>query len=570
MSLITQRAALGLQSVRIQRFKRIQDAAIDLGPMNVFVGGNNSGKSSLIQGLHFGVGLLQTIALSGSWKDSTSLNPTQLIYSPAEDIHALGSGGKLFEDESKAISLDFTLRSGETCGVDVRKGRNRNVLVAIENKDVAEKLSSLEFPFSVFSPGLAGIAKHENYVSDGVLLRTLARGDANLILRNILLRLSKSDAWDAFLEDLREVFPRVEIGVIFEEETAEFIEVYIKPESEKVPLELAGTGVLQALQILSYIHRFSPSIIVLDEPDSHLHPNNQRLLCALLRRVAEDRGTQILLTTHSRHVVDGLMGNASFLWVRQGLVDVAGVDDEIGILLDIGALDIKERAGQPSNTAIVLTEDEIVRPLETVFASSGFDLSRTVILPYYGVTGIKQLRPLVKMIRSTNSTAKIILHRDRDFLNDDEVEEWKTEVRAIGVEPFVTLGRDVESLFINDEYLAECNPESSRESLRDLINDVIRASKEQLVADYVNGRVEIARRSGNAGYINHGRLAVEADSAIKNDSKRFAGKPTLRAIRAEYRKTTGMNLSSGSVTSELLSESSLAVIARKIHRAKTA
>jgi ABC-type multidrug transport system ATPase subunit len=188
-------------------------------------------------------------------------------------------------------------------------------------------------------------------------------------------------------------------------------------------------------------------MIVLDEPDSHLHPNNQRLLCALLRQVAEERGTQILLTTHSRHVVDGLMGAAKFLWVRQGLVDVAGVDDEIGILLDIGALDIKERAGQPSNTAIVLTEDELTRPLEMILESSGFDLSKTVVLPYYGVTGIKQLRPLLKIIRSTNATAKVILHRDRDFLKEVEIEAWKTDVRAQGVEPFVTAGRDIESLF---------------------------------------------------------------------------------------------------------------------------
>lgn len=76
--------------MRIQSFKRITDAAIDLGAVNVFVGGNNAGKSSLIQGLHFGVGLLQTIALSGIWKTSTSLSPTQLIYSPAVDIQALG------------------------------------------------------------------------------------------------------------------------------------------------------------------------------------------------------------------------------------------------------------------------------------------------------------------------------------------------------------------------------------------------------------------------------------------------------------------------------------------------
>jgi len=395
-----------LQSVHIQRFKRINDVAIDLHAVNVFVGGNNSGKSSLIQGLHFGIALLQTIELSGWWKANTSLNPTQLIYSPAEDIHALGTGAKLFEDKDKAISLEFTLTSGESCAVDVRKGRNRNILVDIKNVPVAKRLSSLERPFSVFSPGLAGIAKRETYVSDGVLLRTLARGDANLILRNILFRLRKTGAWAAFLEDLREVFTAVEIEIEFAETTAEFIEVFIFVGGQKVPLELAGTGVLQALQILSYIHRFAPSLVVLDEPDSHLHPNNQRLLCALLKRVSEERGTQILLTTHSRHVVDALTGSANMFWVRQGSVDVANSDDEIGILLDIGALDIKERVAHTSNTAIVLTEDELKGPLETILASSGFDMEKTVALPYYGGYWYEAASPTCKNDSKYKSESK--------------------------------------------------------------------------------------------------------------------------------------------------------------------
>jgi ABC-type cobalamin/Fe3+-siderophores transport system ATPase subunit len=557
-----------LQSVRIQRFKRIKDASIDLKTVNVFVGGNNSGKSSLIQGLHFGIGLLQTIALSGQWKASTSLNPTQLIYSPAEDIHALGTGAKLFENQDQAISLEYNLASGDSCAVDVRKGRNRNILVTIKNEQVAKRLSSLESPFSVFSPGLAGISKRETYVSDGVLLRTLARGDANLILRNILLRLSKSKSWNAFLNDIREVFPNVDINVNFAEETAEFIDVSISVAGQTIPLELAGTGVLQALQILSYIHRFAPSLVVLDEPDSHLHPNNQRLLCALLRRVSEDQGTQVVLTTHSRHVVDALTGSAGFLWVRQGSVDVATADDEIGILLDIGALDIKERVGHASNTAIILTEDELKGPLEAILASSGFDMKSTVALSYYGITGMKNLRPLVKMIQSTNPKAKLVLHRDRDFLLDAEVEAWKKEVRACGVEPFVTGGRDIEAAFINPKYLTALNAGHSELEFATMIQEVLKEQKDQLVQDYVNGRIEIARRSGTAGSLNHGHLAVEAQKAVVANSARYAGKGVLRKLRAKFQSLHKANLSSGGV-SPFLSDSFLAGVASKVPKAKT-
>lgn len=376
-----------LKSVRIQRFKRITDATLELKDLNVLVGANNSGKSSIIQALHFGIALLQTIQLAEKWPKSktlsTSLNPIQLIYSPSEDVYALGPGGKLFEDEAQATSLEFTLSTGETCSVTARKGRNRNILVSVDNVEVAKKMASLDQPFSVFSPGLAGIAKRENYVSNGVLFRMLARGDANLVLRNILYRLWGQKAWANLISDLRSIFPNLEVEINFDENTDEFIDVKIRTGQYWVQLELAGTGVLQATQILSYIHRFAPSIVVLDEPDSHLHPNNQRLLCALLRKVSDDMGPRILLTTHSRHVIDAVGASSGYLWVRDGAVDVAQPEDEIGVLMEIGALDIKERAGQPGTKAIVLTEDEIVGPLEKLLESSGFDMTKTAVLSYF-------------------------------------------------------------------------------------------------------------------------------------------------------------------------------------------
>ena len=220
-----------LQSIRLPRFKRISDVSIDLKPVNFLVGGNNSGKSSIIQGLHFGVGLMQTIALADKWTAadtlSISLSPSQLIYSPLEDVYALGPGGKLVEKEGQEMSLDLTLTSGESCSLTVSKGRNRNIVVGVKNVKMGQQLSSLEKPFSIFSPGLAGISKRETYVSDGVLFRTLARGDANLVLRNILLRLHTTPAWNTLLDDLREIFPDLDIKVDFKPQTDEFIEVQL-------------------------------------------------------------------------------------------------------------------------------------------------------------------------------------------------------------------------------------------------------------------------------------------------------------------------------------------------------
>lgn len=556
-----------LNSVRITRFKRIADAHFDVGDISVVVGANNAGKSSVIQGLHFGVAILQTIGLSDGWPSggrphSTSLNPNQLIYSPSDDVYTLAEGGRLLSDNGKAIAIEFTLSSGEKCEVRVRRGKNRNIAVSVSNPTAAKRLSNIKTPFSIFSPGLAGISKRENFVSDGVLLRTLARGDANLVLRNILLRLWGSSTWGPFLDDLHDVFPKLEISVNFTPETDEFVDVKLRAGQEWVPLELAGTGILQAVQILSYIHNFAPSLIVLDEPDSHLHPNNQRLLCALLRKVAVERSIQVLLTTHSRHVVDSIGGAAKFLWIRKGTVDTAGPDDEIGVLLDIGALDVKERVGKPGTKVVILTEDEITAPLELIAKESGFDPAFTVVASYYGVTGAKQLRPLVQIIRAGNPNATIVLHRDRDFLTEEEIEEWCIAMRKLGVEPFVTVGRDIESYFINAKHLAAVNPDLNENDFVTLLEEVGAQQHTAFKESYVNGRVDVARRSGTMGTLNHGRLATEADTAITKDWKRYAGKDFLRALRGEFRKRYTKNLSTSHSSPELR-DAELAGIARK-------
>ena len=493
---------------------------------------------------------------------STSVNPNELIYTPSESVYALGMGGKLKEEREEAISIGFTLEDGQTCSITIRKGRARNISVDIENPDVAKLLASLEKPFTIFSPGLAGISKNEVFVSDGVLLRTIARGDANLVLRNILYRLWGTQEWNDFESDIHDVFPALEVRVLHDPKTDEFIKVEIQAEGEWVPIELAGTGILQSIQILSYIHQFKPSLIVLDEPDSHLHPNNQRLLCSLLRRIAEERSIQIVLTTHSRHVVDSLSNAAHLLWARDATIDVATQDDEIGILLDIGALDVKERVGVPGTKAVVLTEDENAHKVKVLFESSGFDASATAFLPYHGTTTIKNLRPLVQVIQKQNAKAKIVVHRDRDFLSDDDVLLWETNIRALGAEPFVTVGTDIESHFLAASYLAHCNGISDEEA-SDIVETVATNRHSKLVEAMVNGLVNVARQKGEQAKTNVGKLAAEAPGQLlANPPKYRHGKLMLAGVREEYRKRKHLALKDSLVHTSISFPGLMAIAAR--------
>jgi hypothetical protein len=278
-----------------------------------------------------------------------------------------------------------------------------------------------------------------------VLLRALARGDANIVLRNILYRLHGKREWNAFLEDLARIFPNVKLDVVFNAQIDQYIDVKSTSSGRTiVPLDLAGTGFLQATQILAYLHLFSPKLIVLDEPDSHLHPNNQGLLCSLLRMIALERDLQVIMTTHSRHVLNTLYNDAKVLWVQDGSVVEASIEDEVDILLELGALDVSEKLKTGAYKAVVLTEDSAVQYLNVLLRNSGFDQEKTMTLPYNGVTNINLMEPLVKQIKRNSGSAFVIVHRDRDFLTQNEVDEWKKQVRSIGGVPFVTLEIDVE------------------------------------------------------------------------------------------------------------------------------
>lgn len=557
----------GFQNVRIQRFKNLQDTVFRLGAMNVIVGANNSGKSSILQALHFAVGSIQSLRLNGDLvghgPGSSTINPAQLIYLPSDDANSLGFGGRLWEQEDRSVRIEFTLDSGEVLTISVRRGRNRNIVIAVSSKPLAQRIATLENPFTVFTPGLAGIAKKEQYLSDGVLLRTIARGDANLVLRNTLLRLWESEFREDFIADLHRMFPNLELDIKFERQTDEFIQATLNDGAGQVPLELAGTGYLQTIQILAYIHCYRPQVIVLDEPDSHLHPNNQRLLCSLLSDVAENRDIQVILSTHSRHVIDALRGSGSFLWARSGTIDIAEDGSDLAILTDLGALDIKEKISIEGRGCYVLTEDTEFGLLNRILESSGFDMGRTEILSYHGVTALQKLRPVIDAIRRVNNDTPILVHKDRDYHTDEEIADWEEQIRAMRAEPFVTSGVDVESHFLSAAYVSSANNIDIIQA-QQMLDEAANLVRAQSIEKLINGRLDVEKKNQTYGRLNVGEFAVEAPALYDANPVRYVyGKLCLSRLRNLFQQAYGRNLVLVS-PSEFLSVQDLSVISRRI------
>ncbi|WP_133053717.1 AAA family ATPase [Mycolicibacillus trivialis] len=539
--------------MQIQRFKSIEDLVIEPGEVTVLVGPNNSGKSSALQALQFAVSVCQSLESNSSRgtprKDgaySGTLGYDQLLYTPLKDVLKLGRHGELTQNADTAISICLEV-DGAAADVTVRRGRNKNIAVSVSTApELWQALSSTKDLFSIIAPGLAGIPAHEEYKNPGVIRRAAARGDANNILRNVLLFLRRNDsAWQTFVDRMRSVFPHLEIAVDFNANNDEFIAADATFISSQLPLDSIGTGTLQAVQIFAYIGAFNPRVLILDEPDSHLHPNNQRLLARELSNISKATNLQILLATHSRHILDEFqMLDADLFFVSESAT-VATDFDMTRTLIDLGALDQVDRLRNGAVKMLVLSEDSNTAAIQAMIHASNWNRDEYLIYSYHGCSKLDSAKLLAEFVSGCAPNTSLVIHRDRDSLSEEDAKTWSAEVRAVGAYPFITPGVDTESTFLNADHISAISSLSVEDS-NTLLDQAVLDVREESVSKLSNERTQRAAQQKRQGeYVSTSAYAHvrQAESDFDADPRRYClGKKALKRFKQIYHQQTGENI----------------------------
>jgi energy-coupling factor transporter ATP-binding protein EcfA2 len=448
-----------LTKLVLEKFKKVDKVEVDLHALNVLVGGNNSGKSSVLQGIHFCV--IAAIASRIAGRDTYTQD--SLLYCPALSFESLRHGSGYLNQSSFGhlrLYADFEEDPNAEYVVQIYRGRNEGNVGCrrVGSVRIGNQVASRDQLFSIYVPGLAGVSQFEQHRTESVVRRGVASGDANLYLRNVLLLIQDKGRLASLAESMRRIFPKFAIWISFDPANDIYIDVQVSttgPAGRRCPLELAGTGVLQALQIFSYVTLFEPQLLLLDEPDSHLHPNNQTLLASALQETTNSTSTQIIVSTHSRHLVDALYEDANFVWLNDGKVNEQGLGlDRLPLLLELGALDSFDRLKNGEITWVILTEDRDHRMLQMLFENHGFSAAETLFYSYKTSTNLESAKILASFIGEIAPNTSVIIHRDRDFMTDDEVQVVTERIEQSGGIPFVTERSDVESYFLNPDHLA--------------------------------------------------------------------------------------------------------------------
>ncbi|MBF8740663.1 AAA family ATPase [Pseudomonas guariconensis] len=509
-----------LDKVVIKHFKRIESLEIDLKSVTALVGGNTSGKSSALQAAQLGVSILQAayrgIRGNGLPDFAGTVANDAVLFRPTERLLDLRRGDTATQNLGYSITyggVDLDTNADKEITVEIRRGKNANIAITrTGDDDFAAVLANVDRPFSIFTPGLSGIPIREEWRTKGAMDSAVMHGDANLYLRTVLDHLFTRDldemartawrrdhdisllpdsGWKTFSHLLERCYPGTRIIVSHDHLRDRYVKVEVRTLDARVTLDMASTGMLQVIQIIAYACFYAPPLILLDEPDAHLHADSQARLYEALRSVASETQTRILFASHSPQLIQRLMYDpeAAVAWMNEGAR--VPVDDAqrpaIPILMALGALSAGADAFDPARPVILMTEDKLSRPV-TVLAKANGAPDNLAVISYNGCGNLPAARLLANMIADVRPDAKIILHRDRDFRTEQEMQfeilsaaSERERNGVIRVTEIFTPLNDVEHSFAQASHLKEVFDELSPELIDAAIADVIAFKRDDLV-----------------------------------------------------------------------------------------
>lgn len=498
--------------IQVKKFKKINDVTVTLAPLNIFIGANNSGKSSFIQGIQFAISACQTLSLKGgTWgkgKKTLSLDSTEYLYTPTKNIEYLYHGKRLTGSRTREARdwIEFRITNGYASSLRISRGKNGGFTTSLTGKDLGNSLSDIESPYCVYVPGIAGIPTQEKYEVAITVKKSATRGDSNNYLRNILYAISQDQAkWGSFKKSINSIYEDIDISASFDEHKSEYIHVYVNADKIELPLDSVGTGLLQVIQIFAYIEYFSPRVILLDEPDSHIHPTKQKLLAnELAARANANPDLRVVFSTHSRYILDALEAKANVVHFQNGNAsqDVKGSN----ILLDIGAADADYLFSKKELKYVIVTEDKVDNIeskkefLKKFLIANDIPEDQFVLHSYEGCTKVEFAKILQGFVRKQIPTAKVILHIDRDQKVDDdrEVLKLQDDCQQRDIIFFMTKYQEIESYFCSPMHISlayEIPLEDAKKKYNEFVLALEVETKRKLSNFILRERAELSRNA---------------------------------------------------------------------------
>jgi predicted ATPase len=565
---VTSGGPVRLLRVRLKNILGFEDATIYPEAFSVLVGANNSGKSTLMRAVAFGQTLLRVhlerrdaneVVLARGRNLDDSLLPVPEV----RDLWYRGTRRSGNEWIMAEIELEFEDDTTIGFGMKGPFGHATSRLLGGRrfSRQVYDRLTS--FPI-VYVPSSVGVVDREEYRTPARILSLIAGGRAHEVLRNLLLDLQGKGRLSE-VDDVLSVYFEGSINrVAFDLVKDQFIHVSYREDSDH-DLFSAGAGFLQVLQLVTFLVHERPGILLVDEPDAHLHSSLQRVVVDVLRSASQRLGMQVLVATHSKEIVN-YVDPGELLVVDRRQREMRGLgqhESAISVLESLGSIDSVDAYQVITHRKVLLVEGgsdaRILRALAAKRDSHVFEgADRLVVIETGGESTPEARGDLSILERIMDREVRSLQILDRDGRLAVFVEALEENAlrplhmwRRDSIESYMLVPSAIARIVASRKEGANVAEVEGfiEQSRRELLEELRDETLDRAATRYRHEVIRLESRSVEPAEAN--RRAREAMAERDELERLTSGKNLLAAVRKRVQEKYGVSFGNQALISEL-------------------
>ena len=322
-----------LTYIEIRNFKAFEKVEFELGDRVVFIGPNNSGKTSALQALAlWDIGLKRWVEERGTGpvpkkRPGVTINRRDLIAVPVPDANLLWRNLHVRESMqdgkgTRNIRVDIIVEgvsSGERwkCGLEFDYANEESFYCRPLRLSEEREPERMPIPTQAadvhvaFLPPMSGLTALETRLDPGAINVRLGEGRTAEVLRNLCYQIYQGKEgqkkWADLVGQMDHLF-RVNLDEPRYNVQRGEITLAYRDRDARLDISSSGRGLQQTLLLLAHIMVNPGSVLLMDEPDAHLEILRQRQIYQVLTETAREYSNQIIAASHSEVLLNEAAG----------------------------------------------------------------------------------------------------------------------------------------------------------------------------------------------------------------------------------------------------------------------
>lgn len=540
---------MDIKSIKFENYKCFKNSEINnLQPINIIIGKNNIGKSSILDILE----MVYDIRPTGNTKIIAEKTLTDFDIKKVfrEDTYGALPGSNHYEFGKKFIGKDFKFEitcdgkysSTGTCGIfdDVYSQEYAPYWIRLANNISYDrkKLKRILAERNIFPEEES---ENMNVDSNGNGITTIisnylnkSQYDENLVRNNLLIKLNEIMGEDANFSEIVTQQIKINNKVKWE--------LFLREDSKgRIALSNSGSGLKTILMVLVYTillpnvekKSLSDYIFMFEELENNLHPALQRRLLKYLENLT-DFGATFFLTTHSNVMLDTFQNNknVNILHVKKEdessiIINSSNNIQKNKILNDLG---IKASDLLQSNGIIWVEgpSDRIyINKWISLWSNDTLREGKDYQCVFYGGRLLSNLSLSEKIendlinLLNVNRNSIIVIDSDKKNINSKiniTKRRIRDEAKKNNIMCWITKGREIEN-YIPDKLVKRIKGFTSKKkafSQFENMEDFLDSLRKGLGKEFLRDKINFAREMTTNTTIEDYKNSLDLDIKMKN------------------------------------------------------